>query len=266
MRLEAIEQRLGGVLSRPLEHGRVGHEPRGGPGRPERAVHERLGRDLAEPVIEHAKRPRDPVEHRHLRGRVAGHDLRVLLIRRLAADFAGERVDVVGHEPVHGRLGSGRRNIPRRGHRLADLEAVVLVQRVVELGVGVEVLLTGVRVRRVHVRRDRVRDGLALSAVLGPVGNRVAEVLADHALERLVVLRPVQVTQQVVERPVLEQHQHHMVHAMTSINSQRDPSLRSRTLGLPGPGAPQTQPPEARTLRADPRHPIGMRILTPCDD
>ena len=57
-----------------------------------------------------------------------------------------------------------------------------------------EVLLARVRVRRVHVRRDRVRDRLALGAVLGPLGDRVAEVLADHALERLAVLGPVQVT------------------------------------------------------------------------
>jgi hypothetical protein len=43
--------------------------------------------------------------------------------------------------------------------------------------------------------------------VLGPLGDRVAEVLADHPLERLHLTRLVQAPEQVVERAVLE-HDH----------------------------------------------------------
>ena len=214
VRLQPVEQRLGGVLLRPLHRRAVDHEARRGPGGPERTVHERLRGHLAEPVIEDAEALGHPAQHRHLLGRVAGHDLGVLLVGRLAADLAGEGADVVGDEAVHRRLGPRRRDVPRRGHGLADLEAVVLVERVVELGVGVEVLLARVRVRRVHVVGDRVGHDLALGAVLGPLGDRVAEVLADHALERLAVLGSVQVTEEVVERAVLEQDQDDMVHGL----------------------------------------------------
>ena len=52
---------------------------------------------------------------------------------------------------------------------------------------------------------------LAIGAVLGPLGDRVREVLADHALEGLAVPRPVQATEHVVQRPVLEQDHDHVV-------------------------------------------------------
>ena len=57
-----------------------------------------------------------------------------------------------------------------------------------------------------------VRDRLALGAVLGPVRDRVAQILADDSLERLPV-SPVRTDgPTVVEGPVLEQHENHMVH------------------------------------------------------
>ncbi len=221
VRLEAVEQRLGGVLPCPLHRRFVRHEARGGPCRPERAVHERLRGDLGEPVVEHAEGPGDPVEHRHLLGRVAGHDLRVLLIGGLAADLAGERADVVGDEALHARLGACRRDVPRGRDGLADLEAVVLFEDVVELRVRVVVLLARVGVRGVHIGRDGVGDRLALGAVLGPLRDRVGEVLADHALEALPVLGPVQVAEHVVEGAVLKQDEDDMVHRVRAIMAHR---------------------------------------------
>src|SRR5207244_9464564 len=69
------------------------------------------------------------------------------------------------------------RRVPGRGHLLAELEAVVLVEDVEQLRVGVVPLLTRVRVRR--VRRDRVRHHLPLGTVLGPIRDRVAQLLPD---------------------------------------------------------------------------------------
>jgi hypothetical protein len=74
----------------------------------------------------------------------------------------------------------------------------VLVEGVVELGVGVVILLTRVRVRRVHVGGDRVRHNLAIGAVLRPLRNRVAQVLADDPVEVLIVLGAVQVPEHIV--------------------------------------------------------------------
>jgi hypothetical protein len=97
----------------------------------------------------------------------------------------------------------------------------VLVERVVELGVGVEVLLSRVRIRCVHVFRDRVRDRLALGAVLGPIRDRAAQVLADHALEGLAVIGAVQVAQQIVERPIFEEDQNDMVQGIRTLRAHR---------------------------------------------
>src|SRR5215510_16585615 len=72
-------------------------------------------------------------------------------------------------------------------------------------GVGMEVLLTRVRVRRIHVGRHGVRDHLAVGAVLRPPGNGVAQVLADHPVEVLAIPRAIQVPQHIVQGTVLEQ-------------------------------------------------------------
>ena len=70
----------------------------------------------------------------------------------------------------------------------------------------------------VHVAGHRVRHHLALGAVLGPLRDRVREILADHALEDLSVLGSVEVTEHVVQRPILEQHHDHVIHRVPSIN------------------------------------------------
>ena len=64
-------------------------------------------------------------KNRHLLGRVAGHDLAVLVIGRLPAHLGDEHADVVAREPVHlGHLiGVGRR-VVRRDHPLAQHAAV----------------------------------------------------------------------------------------------------------------------------------------------
>jgi hypothetical protein len=79
------------------------------------------------------------------------------------------------------------------------IEAVVLVPRSEELGVGVEVFLARVRVRGIHVRGDPVGNRLPLGTVFRPRGERVAEILADHALERLAILGPIQSAEDIVE-------------------------------------------------------------------
>ena len=191
--LEPFEDRLGVVLRQPLLRRRVHDEPRRGRRRPEGAVHERLRRHLREPVIEDAELTREPVQYRELLRGEPGHDLRVLLVGRLAAQLAGERADVVDDEPVHRRCRARLRRIPRRGHVLADLAAVVLVEDAEQLRVRVVPLLARVRVRGVQVRRDRVRHDLSLGAVLGPVRDRVAQLLPEHALEGLAVAGAVQV-------------------------------------------------------------------------
>ena len=113
----------------------------------------------------------------------------VLLVGGLATHLGGEGADVVGDEAVHGRRLTGLRGVPRGGDVLAQLEAVLFAQDVVELGVGVGVLLARVGVGAVHVGGHRVGHHLALGTVLGPLGDRVRQVLADHSLEGLAVLR-----------------------------------------------------------------------------
>src|SRR5450755_499050 len=215
-------------------------------------------------MVEHAEAPCDPVEHRHLLRRVAGHDLCIFLVGRLTADLCGEGADVVGDETVHARHRPGLGRVPRCGDLLGDLEAVVLVKDVEQLGVGMEVLLARVRVRGIHVRSDRVRDRLALGTLLGPPGDRVAQTLTDDTLEGLTILWAIQMAQKIVERPVLEQDENNMVHRMTSINRHRDPSWRLRTLRC-GPTAGKARPTDVNRLRSEPRHSIGMREVTPCD-
>src|SRR6185437_4813853 len=98
----------------------------------------------------------------------------------------------------HGRYGARLGSVPRSGDLIADLVAVVLVERAEQLGVGVEVLLARIRVRGIHVRSDRVGDGLPLGAVLSPIWDRIAQLLADHPLEGLAIVGSVQVAQKVV--------------------------------------------------------------------
>jgi hypothetical protein len=64
----------------------------------------------------------------------------------LAAGLAGEGGDVVGDEPVHRRDRPRRRRVPRSRRAFTDREPVVVVENVEQLGVGVEVLLTRIRV------------------------------------------------------------------------------------------------------------------------
>jgi hypothetical protein len=66
----------------------------------------------------------------------------------------------------------------------------------------VRILLAGVGVRRIHRLCDAVRNGLAISAVFRPWRNRVAQVLAEYALERLDFARLLQASEQIVERAV----------------------------------------------------------------
>jgi hypothetical protein len=75
----------------------------------------------------------------------------------------------------------------------------------------VRVLLPGVGVGAVHVGSHRVGHDLAVGVVLSPLRDRIGQVLADHALKGLAVARPVQPAKEIVQRPVLEHHDHYVI-------------------------------------------------------
>jgi hypothetical protein len=100
----------------------------------------------------------------------------------------------------------------------------MVIQDAVQLGVGVVVLLTRVRVRRIHIGGDGVRNELAVSAVLRPRGNGVAQALADDPVEGLAVPRAVQVPEHVVQGTVLEQRHHDVIQRAGPIRCGHQPS------------------------------------------
>ena len=193
VRVEPVEDRLGVVVEVPRGGRGVDHESGRCRRRPERAVGERLGGDLAEPVVEHGEPPGDARQHGHLLGRVPLHDLPVLVVGRVLTPQRPVGADVVGHEPVHRRRpGTGGRRIPR-GHVVDRGADVPLVDDVVQLGVGVRVLLAGIGIRRVAVRGRAEAHLPRLAAVtgwhgLGPRRDRVREVPAQHPFERRLLL------------------------------------------------------------------------------
>ena len=73
----------------------------------------------------------------------------------------------------------------------------------------------------VHPGGDAVGHDASRRAVLGPVRHRVAEVLAKHPFERLDFPGVVEAPEQIVERSVLEEHQHHVVHRIRSYRGHR---------------------------------------------
>ena len=148
--------------------------------------------------------------HGHLRGRVAGHDLGVLLDLRLAAELDGQHADEVGHETVHRRQPAGSRGA-LTDFSASSLKRFCVVEEPEQLGVDVREFLARVGVRRVHVGRHAVGDDPVRRLVFRPLRHRVRQLLADDALERGDLSRFVQTTQQVVERPVLEHHHDHVV-------------------------------------------------------
>src|SRR6476659_313575 len=69
----------------------------------------------------------------------------------------------------------------------------------------------------IHVGGHRVGDDAASVAVLGPVGDRVGQVLADDPVEVLAVCGAVQVTENIVQGTVLEQHYYNVIQGVGSI-------------------------------------------------
>ena len=120
-------------------------------------------------MVEHPEVPSDAVQHRKLLGGVTGHDVGVLVVGGLAADLTGEGTDVVGHEPVHRGADPGGGTFHGAVAASPILPRLSIVEGVVELGVGVEVLLARIRVGRVHVGGDGVRHHLLVGTVFGPV-------------------------------------------------------------------------------------------------
>ena len=155
-------------------------------------------------------------QHRNVLRQVARHDLRVLLEGGLPIHLGNERADVVGDEAIHCRLGVRSRCIPRRRHVATHLAPVVIIKGVEQLHIGMEVLLAGVRIRRVHVSGGVIPHDTAAvrGLVLGPCRDGIREILADDTFEDLAVCRAVEVAEHVVERAVLEQDQDDVVHGM----------------------------------------------------
>ena len=214
--LETVEDRLGRVVTHEVGDRPVHHEAGGRRRGPERAVGQRLRRDLAEPMVEHAEPPRQRADDRHLFGRVAGHDLAVLLVGGLPAELDGEEADVVGDEPVHRRLPARRRRVVGATISVASLKRLassrMLNSWVLVCGYSSPGSGSGMSIpAEIAVWHDP-----ALCAVLGPGRDRVAEVLADHPFERLDLSGRVEAPEQIVERPVLEEHEHHVVHRILS--------------------------------------------------
>ena len=116
-------------------------------------------------------------QHRHLLRRVAGHDLRVLIHRRLAPESTVKHADVVDDEAVHRRRLAVARLV--EGLLRLQLEAVLLIEDPEQLRVDVRHLLARIGVRRVHVRGDAVADDPTVGPVLGPLGHGVRQLLAD---------------------------------------------------------------------------------------
>ena len=171
-RVEPVKQRLRVVVTRERpRRRRVHHIARRRPGVEEGAVGIGARRHVAEPVIERRKAPRDRRQHRHLLGRVAGHDLGVLLDRRLAPKLDGQHADVVGQETVHRRRLAVARLV--EGLLRLQLEAVLLIENPEQLRVDVRELLTRIGTRRVHVRRHPVGDDPVLRPVLCPIRDPV---------------------------------------------------------------------------------------------
>jgi hypothetical protein len=197
----------------------------------ERPVGERLRRHLAEPVVKGGEAAGERRGDRNLCRRVPGHDLRVLVVPRLAAHLGGERADVVGDEAVHRRtLARVWRRVVGHDH-LPGQEAPVgrRVDTPEQLGVDVRVLLARVRARRVHGRRDAVlHDTAAVTAVSRPVRDRVAEVLPGDALERRHLARLVQPAEQVVEGSVLEHDHDYVIESVSAVRTGHGSSFHQR--------------------------------------
>ena len=238
VRFEPLEDRLGRVvLHERLRRRQVHDVARRRGGVEERPVRERARRHLAEPVVERREPPSEARHDRHLLGRVARHDRRVLVVGGLAAEFRREGADVVGDEAVHCGLAV---RVVGRVERLLRVQhrPVGVVEDPEQLGVDVGELLSRIRPRRVHRGRHPVRHHLALRAVLSPRRDRVAQLLADHALERGHLARLVQATEQVVEGTVLEHHHNHMIkRVVPALTHHLDPPTRRRwsTLRAPAP-------------------------------
>lgn len=170
-------------------------------------------------MVEHPELPGQAVEYGNLLRRVALHDLGVLVEGRLPAHLVGKEGDVVGHEAVHRRRRTFGGSVEGSLDVVPTREAIVLVQDAEQLRVRVRVLLTGVRVGRIHeVAHMRHHAAAAVRRlVLRPLRHRIAQVLAEHAFERLAVPGPVQVSEEVVQGAVLEEHDNHVIHRVRTV-------------------------------------------------
>jgi hypothetical protein len=105
----------------------------------------------------------------------------------LAAQSGGQRADVVGDEAVHRRHLARLGGVVGRGDLLAELNRLASLSMPYSwvLVCGYSSPVSGLGA--VHVGGHRVGHHLAVGAVLGPLRDRVGEVHAEHALERLAV-------------------------------------------------------------------------------
>ena len=122
-------------------------------------------------MVEGGKAPAEGGEDRYLLGGVAGHDLGVLLERGRPGHLGRERADVVGHEPVHGRLLGGHRPGALYGAVIFSATDAAVARRIDEpeqLRIDVLVLLAGIGTRAVHVRCQPVGHDLVVGRAVPP--------------------------------------------------------------------------------------------------
>jgi hypothetical protein len=86
-----------------------------------------------------------------------------------------------------------------------------------QLRVDVRVLLARIGIGSVYVLCDAVVNDTALGSVLGPLRDRVAQVLAEDTLEGLHLARLVQPAEQMVEGAILKHQHDHVVEAMLTV-------------------------------------------------
>ena len=123
--------------------------------------------------------------------------------------------------------------VPLLVSKAPTADPVVLVENVEQLRVRVVPLLARVRVRRVHVGRDRVGHDLRSAPCSAQSGIGLLKSFPTTPW-RLAVAGPIKMPEHVVERAVLEQHNDDVVERIRSLMSRHDAELTTTVLEAAG--------------------------------